>query len=54
MNEVSFTIFVLSMGLGALLSAQINAKYGFHVVCITVAAISLFAAIQMTCLLSSQ
>ena len=54
MNELSVACLCVSLGVGSLISAPLYSKYGFHVVCIMVAGLALFAAILVLFTLSAQ
>ena len=54
MNEVSFAVLSLSLGFGPFFAAKVYTEYGFHVVCLIVAALAILGAILVSCSLSSQ
>lgn len=53
-NEVSIAIFILFYGIGPVIAAPITAKYGFHVACFIISAITLLATLLVQCTLSSR
>ena len=53
-NDISVASLYLSMGIGPFLSAPLFAKYGFHITCYTISAITLFGAVGVCCILSAK
>ena len=51
LNEVSYATLSIACAIGPVISAPINASYGFHVVCFIVAFFALLSAIQVFCTL---